>query len=39
MEMLVFGHAGTPILAFPSSMGRYFEWEDFKMVDALHHQL
>lgn len=39
MEMLVFGHAGTPILAFPSSMGRFFEWEDFKMVDALHHQL
>lgn len=39
MEMLVFGHAGTPMLAFPSSRGRFYEWEDFRMVDALHHQL
>jgi esterase/lipase superfamily enzyme len=39
MELLAFGHEGTPILAFPSSMGRYFEWEDFKMADALSHQL
>ncbi len=39
MEMLVFGHAGTPILAFPSSLGRFFEWQDFGMVDALGHQL
>jgi esterase/lipase superfamily enzyme len=39
MEILVFGHAGTPILAFPSSMGRFHEWEDFGMVDALHDQL
>lgn len=39
MELLVFGHAGTPILAFPSSMGRFHEWEDFGMVGALHHQL
>ena len=39
MEILVFGHAGTPILAFPSSMGRYFEWEDFGMVGALAPQL
>lgn len=39
MEMLVFGHAGTPLLVFPSSMGRFFEWEDFGMVDALRHQL
>lgn len=39
MEMLVFGHGGTPLLAFPSSMGRYFEWEDFGMVKALAPQL
>jgi len=39
MEVLTFGHAGTPILAFPSSMGRSFEWKDFGMVDALAHQL
>lgn len=39
MDLLVYGHAGTPILAFPSSMGRFYEWEDFGMVDALSHQL
>ncbi len=39
MELLTFGHGGVPILAFPSSMGRYFEWEDFGMVEALTPQL
>lgn len=39
MELLAFGHAGTPVLAFPSSLGRFHEWEDFKMVEALHDQL
>ncbi len=39
MEMLVFGHAGTPILVFPTSLGRFFEWEDFGMVEALSEQL
>lgn len=39
MEILRFGHAGTPILAFPSSLGRFYEWEDFGMVEALHAQL
>lgn len=37
--MLVFGHAGTPILAFPSSMGRFYEWEDFGMAGAIAPQL
>ncbi|MGH9794775.1 MAG: esterase, partial [Candidatus Acidiferrales bacterium] len=35
MEMLVFGHAGAPILVFPSSMGRFFEYEDAGMIGAL----
>jgi len=39
MEILVYGHAGTPILAFPSSQGRFYEWRDFGMVGALQHQL
>ena len=39
MEALIYGHAGTPVLAFPSSMGRFYEWRDFGMVDALGHQL
>lgn len=39
MEILVFGHAGTPLLVFPSSLGRYFEWEDFGMIGSLSDKL
>ncbi|HYE58756.1 MAG TPA: alpha/beta hydrolase-fold protein [Rhodothermales bacterium] len=39
MEMLTFGHAGTPVVVFPSSMGRFYEWEDFKMIDALSEKI
>ena len=35
MELLVFGHAGARMLVFPTSMGRFFEWEDRGMIDAL----
>lgn len=35
MEMLIFGHAGHPLLIFPSSMGRYFEFEDREMIATL----
>lgn len=35
MELLVFGHAGAPCLVFPTSHGRFFEFEDRGMVAAL----
>jgi esterase/lipase superfamily enzyme len=35
MEMLVFGHAGIPVLVFPTSGGRFYEFEDHGMVSAL----
>jgi len=35
MEALVFGHAGTPLLVFPTSMGRFFEYEDRGMISVL----
>jgi esterase/lipase superfamily enzyme len=35
MEMLIFGHAGAPMIVFPTSQGRYFEYEDRGMVGAL----
>ncbi len=35
MELLVFGHAGYPTLVFPTSMGRFFEFEDRGMIGAL----
>ena len=39
MELLVFGHAGARVLVFPSSMGRFFEWEDQGMIAALGEQI
>lgn len=33
-EMLVFGHAGYPIILFPTSKGRYFENKDFGLVGS-----
>lgn len=35
MELLVFGHAGLPVLVFPTSMGRFYDWEDRGMVGVL----
>ena len=35
MELLVFGHDGTKVLVFPTSMGRFFEYEDNKMIAAV----
>lgn len=39
MELLVFGHAGPPVVVFPSSMGAFFEYEDRGMVEALQPKL
>jgi esterase/lipase superfamily enzyme len=39
MELLVFGHGGTPYLVFPSSMGSFFEYEDTGMVGAVAEKL
>ena len=35
MELLAFGHAGLPVLVFPTSGGRFFDWEDRGMVGVL----
>jgi esterase/lipase superfamily enzyme len=35
MELLVHGHAGAPMLVFPTSQGRFYEYEDRGMVAAL----
>jgi esterase/lipase superfamily enzyme len=35
MEMLRFGQDGLPLLVFPTSMGRFYQWEDFGMVGGL----
>ncbi|MGA2886938.1 MAG: alpha/beta hydrolase-fold protein [Terracidiphilus sp.] len=35
MEVLIFGEAGLPVMAFPTSCGRFFEFEDRGMIAAL----
>jgi esterase/lipase superfamily enzyme len=35
MELLVFGHAGQPVMVFPTSCGRFYEFEDRGMIAAL----
>src|SRR5215813_4597846 len=39
MDLLVFGHGGARVVVFPSSMGRFFEWEDRGMMYALGEHL
>jgi esterase/lipase superfamily enzyme len=39
MEMLVFGHGGSRMLVFPTSLGKYYEWEDRGMIATLQHQI
>ncbi len=34
-EMLVFGERGFPIILFPTSMGRFYENRDFKLIEAV----
>ncbi len=35
MERLVFGHRGLPVIVFPTSCGRFHEFEDRGMVEAI----
>lgn len=39
MELVVHGHAGARMLVFPTSMGRYHEWEDRGMCQAVAEPL
>lgn len=39
MDLLVFGHAGARVLVYPTSMGRYYEWEDRRMTEVLGDHL
>ena len=35
MELKVYGYYGKPLLVFPAQGGRFYEYEDFKMIDAI----
>ena len=35
IEMLTFGHAGLPIIIFPTTLGSYYEAKDFLLIDSI----
>ena len=35
MELKVYGHFGKPVIVFPAQGGRFYEYEDFGMVEAV----
>jgi len=39
MELLVFGHAGARVLAFPPRMGRFYEYENRRIIEALRPKI
>ena len=39
MDVIVYGHAGKPLVCFPSKEGRTRDWESFGMVDCVADML
>jgi esterase/lipase superfamily enzyme len=39
MELLLFGHGGAKVVAFPTSQGRFYDWESRGLVGALRDPL
>ncbi len=39
MELLIFGHAGRAVLFFPTRMARFYDYENWGIVDALRDQI
>jgi esterase/lipase superfamily enzyme len=39
MELLIFGEGGMPVLVFPTSGGRFFEFEDRGMIAAIEDKI
>jgi len=39
MELLVFGHAGEPVLFFPTRTARFYDYEDWLVIEALRRKI
>ena len=39
MELLVFGHGGASVLFFPPRTGRFYEYEDWRLIEVLAPKL
>ena len=39
MEFLIFGHAGAKVLVFPTRDGRFYEYENLRIVESLRSKI
>lgn len=39
MELLIFGHAGDPVLFFPTRTARFYDYEDWQVIEALRRKI
>ncbi|HEY4061658.1 MAG TPA: alpha/beta hydrolase-fold protein [Puia sp.] len=39
MELLVFGHAGDPVLFFPTRTAHFYDYEDWQVIEALRRKI
>jgi esterase/lipase superfamily enzyme len=39
MELLIFGHSGTAVLFFPTRMARFYDYENWRIVEALQQRI
>jgi esterase/lipase superfamily enzyme len=39
MELLIFGHSGAKVLFFPPRMGRFFDYENWKVIASLEQKI
>lgn len=39
MELLLFGHAGEPVLFFPTRTARFYDYEDWQIIEALRPKI
>lgn len=39
MELLIFGHSGAKVLFFPPRMGRFFDYENWKVIASLREKI
>ncbi|MFZ4455176.1 MAG: esterase family protein [Bacteroidales bacterium] len=37
MELLVYGHSGARVLLFPTRTGRFYDYENWRIIDSIKH--
>ncbi len=39
IELLVFGNAGAPVLFFPTRTARFYDYENWKIIEAMENKI